>query len=122
MNRLQFYFKAQTAHGLHSPSIYALYVEVLNPYLKEELTYLELLEALKFRYPACCITEIQENFNPVKVDKNTIILLRNPYEKEDFWNILKSHTSVIQTVDLYHLGLAFFNPISPKQNFYLRKM
>ena len=44
MNRLQFYFKSQTAHGLHSPSIYSLYVELLNPYLN---LFLILSEKLK---------------------------------------------------------------------------
>jgi hypothetical protein len=121
MNRLHFFFKAQTAHGLHSPSIYALYVELLNPYLKGELSYLELNEALSFRYPAYSIYEVQENFNPAKIDENTLLLLRNPHEKEDFWNALKSHPKVIQTVDLFKLGLVFFKPICPKQNFYLRK-
>jgi hypothetical protein len=55
MNRLQFYFKAQTAHGLHSPSIYSLYCEVLNPYLKGQLSYSQLKEALANRYSDCTI-------------------------------------------------------------------
>ena len=59
MNRLQFYFKAQTAHGLHSPSIYTLYCEVLNPYLKGQLSYSQLKEALANRYSDCTIMEIQ---------------------------------------------------------------
>jgi hypothetical protein len=122
MNRLQFYFKSQTAHGLHSPSIYALYVELLNPYLNGQLSYLELIEALILRYPAYSIEEMEEKYDPAKVDENTLLLLRNPYEKEDFWNALKSHPKVIQTVDLYTVGLVFFKPICPKQNFYLRKM
>ena len=122
MNRLQFYFKSQTAHGLHSPSIYALYVELLNPYLNGQLSYLELIEALKLRYPAYSIEEMEEKNDPAKVDENTLLLLRNPYEKEDFWNALKIHPKVIQTVDLFKLGLVFFKPICPKQNFYLRKM
>ena len=122
MNRLQFYFKSQTAHGLHSPSIYSLYIELLNPYLNGQLSYLELIEALKLRYPAYSIEEMEEKYDPAKVDENTLLLLRNPYEKEDFWNALKSHPKVIQTVDLYTFGLVFFKPICPKQNFYLRKM
>ena len=79
MNRLQFYFKSQTAHGLHSPSIYSLYVELLNPYLNGQLSYLELIESLILRYPAYSIEEMEEKYDPAKVDENTLLLLRNPF-------------------------------------------
>jgi hypothetical protein len=57
--------------------------------MKGELSYVELNKALTFRYPAYSISELQENFNPAKVDENTLLLLRNPHEMEDFWNALK---------------------------------
>jgi len=122
MNRLQFYFKAQTAHGLHSPSIYALYCKLLNPFLNGQLTYEQLVEELKKRYTKGKIIEISSEFDPAKMTLNDVILIQQPYKNETFWNSLKSHTSVIQTVDLYDVGLVFFKPICPKQNFYLRKM
>ncbi len=122
MNRLQFYFKAQTAHGLHSPSIYALYCELLNPFLKGQFTYEQLVEGLQKRYADSSVIERYSEFDPTQISQNTIILIQKPYRNEAFWNLLKSHTSVIQTVDLFDLGLVFFKPICPKQNFYLRKM
>jgi len=122
MNRLQFYFKSQTAHGLHSPSIYALYCELLNPFLNSQLTYEQLVEELKKRYTAGKIIEMFSEFDPAQMAINDVILIQQPYRNETFWNSLKSHTSVIQTVDLYDVGLVFFKPICPKQNFYLRKM
>jgi hypothetical protein len=122
MNRLQFYFKAQTAHGLHSPSIYALYIEILNPYLHGQLSYPALLDALRVRYSASKIIEIQDDLNLAKVEEDTILLLKQPYKNEAFWNSLKANPRVIQTVDLFDLGIVFFKPICPKQNFYLRKM
>ncbi|MEY4524702.1 MAG: hypothetical protein RIR57_72 [Bacteroidota bacterium] len=122
MNRLQFYFKAQTAHGLHSPSIYALYCELLNPFLKGQLTYIQLVEELKKRYIDGSVIEKSSEFDPAQISQNTIILIQKPYKNEAFWNSLKSHPAVIQTVDLFDLGLVFFKPICPKQNFYLRKM
>ncbi|MEY2761323.1 MAG: hypothetical protein RLZZ96_1223 [Bacteroidota bacterium] len=122
MNRLQFYFKAQTAHGLHSPSIYALYCKLLNPFLNGQLTYEQLVEELKKRYTKGKIIEMSSEFDPAKMTLNDVILIQQPYKNETFWNSLKSHTSVIQTVDLYDVGLVFFKPICPKQNFYLRKM
>ena len=122
MNRLQFYFKAQTAHGLHSPSIYALYCELLNPFLKGQFTYEQLVEELKKRYTEGKIIEMSSEFEPAQMTLNDVILIPKPYRNEPFWNSLKSHPSVIQTVDLYDLGLVFFKPICPKQNFYLRKM
>jgi hypothetical protein len=122
MNRLQFYFKAQTAHGLHSPSIYALYCELLNPFLKGQFTYEQLIEELKKRYIDGSVIEKLSEFDPAQMAINDVILIQKPYTNETFWNSLKAHDSVIQTVDLYDVGLVFFKPICPKQNFYLRKM
>ena len=122
MNRLQFYFKAQTAHGLHSPSIYALYCELLNPFLNGQFTYEQLVEELHKRYSDGTIIEKSSEFDPTQMAINDVVLIQQPYRNETFWNSLKSHTSVIQTVDLYDVGLVFFKPICPKQNFYLRKM
>ena len=122
MNRLQFYFKAQTAHGLHSPSIYSLYCELLNPFLKEQISYSKLKEALVHRYPDCSIMEIQSYIDIAKIPQNTVILFEKPHNQEEIWNELHSHPEVIQTVDLFDLGLLFLKPICPKQHFYLRKM
>lgn len=122
MNRLQFYFKAQTAHGLHSPSIYSLYCELLNPYLKGQLSYSQLKETLANRYPDCTIMEIQSYVDLTKIPQNTILLLEKPHNQEEIWNKLHAHPEVIQTVDLFELGLLFLKPICPKQHFYLRKM
>ena len=122
MNRLQFYLKAQTAHGLHSPSIYSLYCDVLNPYLKGQLSYSQLKEALVNRYPDCTIMEIQSYVDLAKIPQNTILLLEKPHSQENIWDELITHQAVIQTVDLYDLGLLFLKPICPKQHFYLRKM
>jgi hypothetical protein len=122
MNRLQFYFKAQTAHGLHSPSIYALYCELLNPFLNGQLTYKDLIEKLKGRYPDCAVLEIPENFDPTQTTESTILIIQKPYDNKPLWYSLKLHPKVIQTVDLFDIGLVFFKPICPKQNFYLRKM
>ena len=122
MNRLQFYFKAQTAHGLHSPSIYSLYCELLNPFLKEQISYSQLKEALVHRYPDCRIMEIQSYIDIAKIPQNTILLFEKPHSQEKIWNEIHSHEGVIQTVDLFDLGILFLKPICPKQHFYLRKM
>jgi hypothetical protein len=122
MNRLQFYFKAQTAHGLHSPSIYALYCELLNPFLLGQLTYEQLVEELQKRYSDGSVIEMSSEFDPTQMELNDVIVIQKPYTNKTFWNSLKAHNSVIQTVDLYDVGLVFFKPICPKQNFYLRKM
>ncbi len=122
MNRLQFYFKAQTAHGLHSPSIYSLYCDLLNPYLNGQLSYSQLKEALAHRYSDCTIMEIQSYVDLAKIPQNTILLLEKPHSQENIWDELISQQAVIQTVDLFDLGLLFLKPICPKQHFYLRKM
>ncbi|MEY3917714.1 MAG: hypothetical protein RLZZ132_49 [Bacteroidota bacterium] len=122
MNRLQFYLKAQTAHGLHSPSIYALYCELLNPFLKGQLTSEQLVEELQKHYSDGSVIEMSSEFDPTQMELNDVIVIQKPYTNKTFWNSLKAHNSVIQTVDLYDVGLVFFKPICPKQNFYLRKM
>ena len=122
MNRLQFYFKAQTAHGLHSPSIYSLYCDLLNPYLKGQLSYSQLKEALAHRYSDCAVMEFQSYVDLAKIPQNTILLFEKPHNQEEIWNELNSNPVVIQTIDLFDLGLLFFKPICPKQHFYLRKM
>ena len=122
MNRFQFYLKSQTAHGLHSPSIYALYCELLNPFLKGLVDYAQLKEALQIRYADCNIIEMKQEIDPAQFPQNTIILCKNPHENEERWNKINCHLSVIQTVDLFELGILFFKPICPKQHFYLRKM
>ncbi len=122
MNRLQFYFKSQTAHGLHSPSIYALYCELLNPFLHGQFTYEKLVEELQKRYSDGSVIEKSSEFDIAQIAINDVILIQKPYKNETFWNSLKAHPSVIQTVDLFDVGLVFFKPICPKQNFYLRKM
>ena len=86
------------------------------------LTYDQLIEELKKRYSDGTIIENSSEFDPAQMTINDVILIQKPFRNETFWNYLKSHTSVVQTVDLYDVGLVFFKPICPKQNFYLRKM
>jgi hypothetical protein len=87
-----------------------------------ELSYPQLKEALINRYSGCSLIEIQSKIDLAKTDQNTIILFENPHDKEEIWNDLYSHSAVIQTVDLFELGILFLKPICPKQHFYLRKM
>jgi hypothetical protein len=87
-----------------------------------DLSYPQLKEALKKRYSDCSLIEIQSKIDLAKTDQNTLILFKNPHDNEEIWNDLHSHSAVIQTVDLFELGILFLKPICPKQHFYLRKM
>jgi hypothetical protein len=95
---------------------------VLNPYLKGQLSYSQLKEALANRYSDCTIMEIQSYIDLAKIPQNTILLFEKPHSQEKIWNALHINESVIQTVDLFDLGILFLKPICPKQHFYLRKM
>ena len=44
MKRLIFNWKAQNAHGLHSPLIYQLYTEVINPTYRKKGDFTSLLQ------------------------------------------------------------------------------
>lgn len=44
---------------------------------------------------------------------NSIIVIDNPYESEEAtvaWKTIQKRTHVYATIDLYHLGIVFFNP------------
>ncbi|MEY3956102.1 MAG: hypothetical protein RLZ73_556, partial [Bacteroidota bacterium] len=87
-----------------------------------QFTYEQLVEELQKHYSDGSVIEMSSEFDPTQMELNDVIVIQKPYTNKTFWNSLKAHNSVIQTVDLYDVGLVFFKPICPKQNFYLRKM
>ncbi len=58
-----------------------------------------------------------------KVSKNTIIILDDIYwsdEMEEAWKIIKSNPKVTVTIDLFQLGIVFFNPDLYKKDYKMR--
>lgn len=133
MNRFLFNLIARNAHGLHSPFIYELYTHVINPCLQQPGDVCHLI------FSKLCV------FKPNSTGKNTLNVqmidmeqwkgLRSIVNHEDVlliknirnptnlahWRQLIKDEKIIFSVELFEIGLLFFNPIAPKQHFIFKK-
>ncbi len=139
-----FQLQAQTSHGLHSPSVYKLYTEVIDPILHRKipsnLKREELIQGIsQFYAQQIDITEVitlviphlspeiyeqidQEIFP--KAQENSILFILNPYEStlsQDIWDTIIEDPRVIHSIDLFDLGILRFNKLASKQHFMLKK-
>lgn len=142
----KFYFllQAQTSHGLHSPSVFRLYTEVINPILKKRISKKaktdELIQGISQFYAqemdsGQVFTLVISELNPdvyqqiahdliPKAQANSILFILNPYEStlsQDIWDTLVDDPRVIHSIDLFDLGILRFNPLASKQHFMLKK-
>lgn len=133
MNRFLFNLKARNAHGLHSPFVYELYTQIINPclhqtrelstLLKNELSNYQgkSLENFKFNVQIIDISQFDtENLNMNFEDVLLIKNIREPIHLAQ-WNHLIEKEKIIFSIELFELGLLFFNPIAPKQHFIFKK-
>ena len=133
MNRFLFNLRARNAHGLHSPFVYELYTQIINPCLHQsgELSALltnelsnyqgKSVEKNKFNVQIFDITQFDiENIN---VNFEDILLIKNIRKPNNLarWNQLIENEKIIFSIELYEMGLLFFNPIAPKQHFIFKK-
>lgn len=135
--RIRFNWKAQTAHGLHSPFVYRLYTEVIDPiyqqepadlqealihgigtYLKLEAGQLHVIDLVKLQD-----SEL-DGIESLMQQKEFLIICLHPHENEETaarWEKIYQNKSVIHSIELYELGIISLNPIAPKQHFWLKK-
>ena len=133
MNRFLFNLRARNAHGLHSPFVYELYTQIINPCLHQSGELSDLLaselsnyqgksvEKNKFNVQIFEITQFDtENLN---VNFEDVLLIGNIRKPNNLarWNQLIENEKIVFSIELYEMGLLFFNPIAPKQHFVFKK-
>ena len=133
--RLSFNWKAQTAHGLHSPRVFAWYKDVINPcyaanpsdfnqafieafgnYVKKELIIIDLALVKQ--------AELQGLLTLLS-DTSHVIICLHPHANLNTgyaWTFLCQQASVVQSIALFELGILSLDPIAPKQHFKLKAM
>jgi hypothetical protein len=133
MKQFLFNLKAKNAHGLHSPFVYELYTQIINPCLHQtgELSDLLVNELTNFKGKSVeknkfnvqmidmCQFELENltmNFDDILLVKN----IRNPINLAR-WRQLIQNKTIIFSIELFEIGLLFFNPIAPKQHFIFKK-
>jgi hypothetical protein len=127
MKRLIFNWKAQNAHGLHSPLIYQLYTEVINPTYRKKGDFSTLLqqELTNFfnSYPLRNVRVIRVEGEIDLTNQSALYLvpnIRSRSRQQDWQDLIKSPT-IIFSVELFELGLLFMFPKATKQDFILKK-
>jgi hypothetical protein len=133
MNQFLFNLRARNAHGLHSPFVYELYTQIINPCLHQsgELSALlasklsdyqgKSVEKNKFNVQIFEINQFDtENLN---VNFEDVLLIENIRKPNNLarWNQLIENEKIVFSIELYEMGLLFFNPIAPKQHFVFKK-
>jgi hypothetical protein len=135
--RLRFNWKAQTAHGLHSPFVFGLYTKVIDPIykqnppkLKEALIHgigaygkiaegnLHVIDLLKLKNEDIAEIEVR-----MKDTANLLVCLDPQANSRTYeiWTRLYQNKAVIHSIELFELGILSLSPTAPKQHFWLKK-
>lgn len=137
LNRLRFNWKAQTAHGLHSPFVFALYTEVIDPIYQKSPqdiesalihgigSYLKLAEG---QLHVIDLNQVNESMLPTMEalfqDSANLIICLHPHagtHSNEFWKKLNQNPAVIHSIELFEMGILSLRPTAPKQHFWLKK-
>jgi hypothetical protein len=137
-NRLRFNWKAQTAHGLHSPFVYKLYTEVIDPIYQQSPEKLEeammhgigaYLQLSSGQLHVINLTQIEEaQIEGVEQlflqSEENIFICLYPNQNtltQAIWQRLYKNKTVIHSIELFELGILSLRKTAPKQHFWLKK-
>jgi hypothetical protein len=133
MNRFLFNLRARNAHGLHSPFVYELYTQIINPCLHQSGKLSALLASKLFNYQGKSLENIKFNVQMIDINQfdtknfnvnfEDVLLIENIRKPNNLarWNQLIENEKIVFSIELYEIGLLFFNPIAPKQHFIFKK-
>lgn len=133
MNRFLFNLRARNAHGLHSPFVYELYTQIINPCLHQSGKLSALLASKLFNYQGKSLENIKFNVQMIDINQfdtknfnlnfEDVLLIENIRKPNNLarWNQLIENEKIVFSIELYEIGLLFFNPIAPKQHFVFKK-
>jgi hypothetical protein len=133
MNRLLFNLKANDAHGLHSPFIYEIYTKVINPSLHKsgdlalnlakDLSNYQVKSSLTNNFYVQIIDINELKLADKNLNKHAILLIKNirNHKKNNLWEEIIRNEKIIFSIELYEIGMLFFDPIAPKQHFTFKK-
>lgn len=120
LRRLSFLLRSQNDQELHSPFVYELFEQVIKPNLKNYNEVKFLQEAREFYRDKMEIIQIKEMKNPGDFQKNQLVYLSLPEKNRELFDYFQKNKAVVFSINFYFGAIFSFNPIAPKQNFYLR--
>ncbi len=132
IQKLRFFCRAQTAHGLHSPLVYDLYSQVINPHLwnfnsisfeQDLINYISNKPELK-DHKLMTICNLYE-FKSFKPQSNQIVLILDSYKNKSYQeqvNDLAKDPSYTYIIHFFKGSIFIANHLAPRQEFYLKHM
>jgi hypothetical protein len=123
LSRLKFLLKSQNNQELHSPFVFDLYMNLIKPNLGN-FDEKKFLDELKHYYPNKKIILVDEKTDKFVSSKlNEIALIIKPYQnnkKKGLYSSISQKKDTIFSIDFYYGVIFTFDPIAPKQHFFLR--
>jgi hypothetical protein len=137
LKRFTYNWKAQTAHGLHSPFVFDLYTQVIDPIyqqkpidIQEALIhgigkYLKLAAGKMHIIDFSMLEEADlPKINELMKNQEHLLMCINIRVSEESiqnWTYFAGNPLAIHSIELFEMGIISLKPIAPKQHFYLKK-